>query len=215
MWWDSDDYSSFKDSAVAEIKNIMLVDDRIDCKTAQILLYQPPSSTSVDIKLKLKTVYTTKDIKCPQNTCMNHNDLKGDSKIPVTDDHISLASLRNSDEPSECKYPYIVDPNSLFIENLSDNVPENLKTITITNTKSQLDLTKMAEEENTILSQQKQQGHNEVEQLSIINKPSNHQGHSRYDSSSEEKSCNLSPIKSSKIMKTIGGCLYFGCDISK
>ena len=54
MWWDRDDYDTFKDDAVSELKSLMRVDPRIDCKVAQTLLYQPLDDNIAQIKLKLK-----------------------------------------------------------------------------------------------------------------------------------------------------------------
>lgn len=54
MWWNSADYDLFKSEAVSELRNLMMIDDRIDAKMAQNILYQPPSKLQTEIKKKLK-----------------------------------------------------------------------------------------------------------------------------------------------------------------
>lgn len=41
LWWINEDYSTFKFAAVSELRNLMMLDSRIDCKMAQLVLYQP------------------------------------------------------------------------------------------------------------------------------------------------------------------------------
>lgn len=54
MWWIDQDYSFFKQAAISELRNLMILDSRIDSKLAQIILYQPVSEFHNQIKLKLK-----------------------------------------------------------------------------------------------------------------------------------------------------------------
>jgi len=42
IWWTDADYNIFKSAAISELRDLMSLDTRIDSKTAQKILYQPP-----------------------------------------------------------------------------------------------------------------------------------------------------------------------------
>lgn len=57
LWWIREDYTFFKHTAVSELRNLMLLDSRIDSKIAQLILYQPVVSVEhVRIKSMLKNL---------------------------------------------------------------------------------------------------------------------------------------------------------------
>lgn len=41
LWWNNSDYKDFKDAAVAELRQYLLENSKVDAKTALNLLYQP------------------------------------------------------------------------------------------------------------------------------------------------------------------------------
>jgi len=45
MWWEDSDYSSFKESAMNELRDLVQARGKIDTKTALTILYQPNSSS--------------------------------------------------------------------------------------------------------------------------------------------------------------------------
>lgn len=137
MWWDSDDYVSFKDAAVSEIRSLMLVDDRIDCKTAQVILYQPPNKTTSEIKYRLKSNYRLevhfeeKEISSKHINFESTDKVSGDHKINT--ESIEYKSISNEQDITYMKGGS--QSNSIM--------PKDIKPIVITHIKSQVDLTKL------------------------------------------------------------------------
>ena len=41
LWWNRDDYNRFKESAIIDLRSVMEIDNRIDCKSAKMILFQP------------------------------------------------------------------------------------------------------------------------------------------------------------------------------
>jgi hypothetical protein len=120
MWWNSDDYSKFKDSAVTEIKNLMLVDERIDCKTAQILLYQPASDYQKNIKSKLTKMPNPRD-----SILLSKSSVK----------HVSSSDEELKDDSIDCHLHDITHP---LLEDHNDSIP-------LTHIRSQVDLRALIE----------------------------------------------------------------------
>jgi hypothetical protein len=58
MWWEDKDYAIFKESALAELRNLVLQRGKMDTKTALNILYQPNSNNNDIIEEKLEIKIT-------------------------------------------------------------------------------------------------------------------------------------------------------------
>mmetsp|Transcript_21536 Transcript_21536/g.19603 ORF Transcript_21536/g.19603 Transcript_21536/m.19603 type:complete len:278 (-) Transcript_21536:175-1008(-) len=75
MWWETNDYDTFKAAAISELKEIMKLDCSINSKMAQMLLYQPSNTPGVK-EVKEKITNLTHELPLIKESKEDTNDNK-------------------------------------------------------------------------------------------------------------------------------------------
>ena len=110
MWWEDKDYAIFKESALAELRNLVLQRGKMDTKTALNILYQPNPNNIREEKVdNLTTTITSNDLPPPPPPPPLLEEIKSPPKIV----HSGLDS---------CKKPSVVILSK--IDNEDNNVRE-------------------------------------------------------------------------------------------
>ena len=99
MWWEDKDYAIFKESALAELRNLVLQRGKMDTKTALNILYQPNSNNN-DIEEKLEIKITDNLPSPPPSSSLSSSSSQQQQQQQQQQQHIIMTGLDSCRKPS-------------------------------------------------------------------------------------------------------------------
>jgi len=119
MWWEDKDYAIFKESALAELRNLVLQRGKMDTKTALNILYQPNSNNNDIIEEKL-------EIKITDNLPLPPPSSSLSSSQQQQQQHIIMTGLDSCRKPSLVILSKGNNNNNLAKEELNNSIEKSV-----------------------------------------------------------------------------------------